>query len=126
MIALRTAAVLLITAGLSVANDSPFFRLKETTRNGTLQVLGTNVSQSPIVAYVVVFERAHQRAVWHGVYTEGDSLRRGKTVRVGAVPEGTYLGRASVTVDYVRLENGTSWGNARTDEAKEIAARFRK
>jgi hypothetical protein len=124
--AVRAAAVLVsVAAGLS-AYDSPFFRLKETTRNGTLQVLGTNVSRSPIVAYVVVFERTNQRTVWHGVYTGGDTLAIGKSVRVGVVPAGSYLGRASITVDYVRLLNGTSWGNASTDEAKEIVARFRQ
>jgi hypothetical protein len=124
--AVRAAAVLMSVAAGLIANDSPFFRLKETTRNGTLQVLGTNVSRSPIVAYVVVFERTNQRTVWHSVYTGGDTLPAGKRVRVGVVPASSYLGRASVTVDYVRLANGTSWGNASTDEAKQIVARFRQ
>jgi hypothetical protein len=127
MFALRTAAVaLLLTAGLSVASDSPFFRLKETKKNGRIEVLGTNVCHSPIVAYVVVFERANQRTVWPGIYKDGSTLNTGRTVRVGVLPEGSYLGRATVTVDYVRLANGTSWGDAQTDEAKEIAAGFRK
>jgi hypothetical protein len=130
MYALRTAAVL-VAAGLSVArlslaNDSPFFHLKQTTKRGTIQVTGTNTSHTPIVAYVVIFERAHQRTVWHGVYTRGDVLRTGKSVRVGVVPQGTLMGRPSLILDYVRLSDGTSWGNAQTDEAKEIEASFRK
>ena len=126
MHAVRAATLLVSVAAVLIANDSPFFRLKETTRNGTVQFLGTNVSHSPIVAYVVVFERANQRAVWHGVYTGGNTLPTGKSVRVGVMPAGSYLGRGSVTVDYVRLLNGSSWGNANTDEAKEILARFQK
>jgi hypothetical protein len=127
MFALRTAAVaLLLTAGLSVASDSPFFRLRETKKNGKVEVLGTNVCHSPIVAYVVIFERANQRTVWEGVYKKGDNLETGKTVRVGALPDGSYMGRPTITVDYVRLANGTSWGDAQTDEAKEIVAQFRK
>lgn len=127
MFALRAAAVaLLLTGGLSVASDSPFFRLKETKKNGKVQVFGTNVCRSPIVAYVVVFERANQRTVWHGVYTEGNQLGRGKTVRVGALPDGSYMGRPIISVDYIRLANGTTWGAVQTDEAKEIAASFHK
>jgi hypothetical protein len=121
-----TAAFLLLAAGSVIANDNPFFRVKETTSNGVLRVIGTNVSRSPIVAYVVVFQRANQRAVWRGVYNEGDTLAIGKSVRVGAVPAGPYLGRPIVNVDYIRLANGTSWGNATTDEAKDIIARFKK
>jgi len=121
-----TAAILLLAASSLIANDSPFFRLKETTSNGVLRVIGTNVSRSPIVAYVVVFERSNQRAVWHGVYNDGNTLPIGKSVRVGVVPAGPYLGRPIVNVDYIRLANGTSWGNASTDEAKDIMARFKK
>lgn len=127
MFALRAAAVaLLLTGGLSAASDSPFFRLKETKKNGKVEVLGTNICHSPIIAYVVVFERANQRTVWHGVYKDGDELRTGKTVRVGALPDGSYMGRPIISVDYVRLANGTTWGVAQTDEAKEIAARFHR
>jgi len=127
MFALRTTAVaLLLAAGLSVASDSPFFRLKETRKNGKVQVLGTNICHSPIVAYVVIFERSNQRTVWHGIYKDGDSLDTGKTVRVGALPDGSYMGRATVSVDYIRLANGTTWGDAQTDEAKAIVAQFRQ
>ncbi len=126
MYTLRTAALLLLAAGLSVAGNTPFFHLKQTTKRGTIQVTGTNVCHTPIVAYVVIFERAHQRTVWHGVYTNGDVLQTGKSVRVGIVPQGTLLGRPIVTLDYVRLADGTSWGDAQTDEAKEIEARFHK
>lgn len=122
---LRTVSVaLLIAIGLAGASDSPYFGLKQTTAKDKVQLTGTNISQTPIVAYVVVLERAHQRVVWHGVYTGGDELGAGKTVEVGEVPLG--MEHVEVTVDYVRLSDGTTWGNATSDEAKEIAARFRK
>ena len=91
-----TAAFISFAAWPLVAYDSPFFRLKQTTSNGILRVIGTNTSHSPIVAYVVVFERANQRAVWRGVYPEGDTLASGQSVRVGLVPAGSYLGRPNV------------------------------
>jgi hypothetical protein len=123
----RTAgAALLIVLGLSGASDNPYFRLKQTTTNDKVRFTGTNTSGTPIVAYVVVLERAHQRVVWQGVYTEGDRLGTGKTIEVGEAPAGTGSEQAKVSVDYVRLADGASWGDATSDQAKEIAARFRK
>lgn len=121
-----TGAALLIVLGLAGASDSPYFRLKQTTTKDKVQFTGTNIASTPIVAYVVVFERAHQQVVWQGVYTEGDKLGTGKTIEVGAVPVGTALEQAKVSVDYIRLADGTSWGDATSDAAKEIAARFQK
>ena len=123
---LKTIGVaLLIALGLADAGDNPFFRLVRSRAKDKVQLTGTNISRAPIVAYVVVLERAHQRVVWFGVYTDGDKLGVGKSVEVGAVPDGTASEQAKVTVDYIRLADGTSWGNATSDQAKEIAARSR-
>ena len=124
---LRTAgAALLIVLGLAGASDTPYFRLKQTTTKAKVQFTGTNISSTPIVAYVVVLERAHQRVVWKGVYTEGDKIGAGKTIEVGEVPVGADLEQAKVSVDYIRLADGTSWGDVTSDAAKEIAASFSK
>jgi hypothetical protein len=119
-------AVLSIVSGLSGASNGPFFDLKQTIKDGTLFVTGKNISRSPLVAYVVVAEGAHQRSVWHGVYSGGDTLGVAQTVRVGEAAAGSPSEPLKVFVDYVRLADGTSWGDATTDDAKEIAARFQK
>jgi hypothetical protein len=113
----------LLGCGLASASDSPYFSLKPSTAQGKLQVAGTNISRAPIVAYVVLVERAHQRIVWQGVYTGGDMLAPGTTIEVGEAP-GVSAAQPDLTVDYVRLADGTTWGKATTDQAKEIAARF--
>ena len=45
---------------------------------------------------------------------------------VGDLPASPALGPAKVFVDYVRLADGTTWGDATTDQAKQIAVRFQK
>src|SRR6266852_3136330 len=102
------ASVLFVAVGVSAAANSPFLRLEHTSKAGKVQFAVKNVSQRPIVAYVVVAESQNHRSVWHGVYTGKDALAAGQTAIVG----------------YVRLADGTTWGDATTDDAKEIAARF--
>lgn len=124
---LRTAgAALLMVAGLAGASDNPYFRLKQTSTKDKVQFTGMNTSSTSIVAYVVVLERAHQRVVWQGVYTDGDQLGAGKSIEVGEAVAGTGSDEAKVSVDYIRFADGTAWGDATSDQAKEIAASFRK
>jgi hypothetical protein len=85
-----------------------------------------NISQSAIVAYVVVAERGERRIVWPGVYTGGNTLAVGKSITLGDLPIGSSTDQARVFVDYVRLADGSAWGDATTDQAKKIAARFQK
>jgi hypothetical protein len=121
---LKTVVVaLLLVFGSASASDSPYFSLKQSTDKGKLQVIGTNVSRASIVAYVVLVERADQRIVWQGVYTGGDTLAPGKTIEVGEAPV-ISTEQANLTVDDVRLADGTTWGKAITEQAKEVAARF--
>jgi len=116
------ASALFVAVGVSAAPNSPFLRLEHTSKAGKVQFAVKNVSQRPIVAYVVVAESQNHRSVWHGVYTGKDALAAGQTAIVGEVsgPES----QVKVIVDYVRLADGTTWGDATTDDAKEIAARF--
>jgi len=48
----------------------------------------------------------------------------GQTVKLGEIPAGSAADKLNAYVDYVRLADGTTWGNIATDEAKEIAAHF--
>lgn len=119
----------LLSVGVGVfaaANGNPYLRLEQKSKNGTIHVIGKNTSDGPIVAYVVVFERGNKRVVWHGAYSGADSLATGKTVEVGDVPADSSKIPPTLFVDYVRLANGTTWGDVTSDEAKEIAARFQK
>jgi hypothetical protein len=118
--------VLTLSVGMSLlaASDSPYLQIQQTTRNGTTYITGTNVSRSQIVAYVVVAERGTQRSVFHGLYTNGDSLGANKAVNIGDASLGGSPER--LYVDFVRLADGTTWGEASTSEARELAARFQK
>jgi len=112
-----------VSSGVS---DSPFLRLQQqTAENGKVQVTGQNISSGPIVAYVVVFDAvvkgAHQHIVWSKAST-GPTIGVGKTVKLGDMPASSDLTQAHVFVDYVRLADGTAWGEAKTDQAKEMAA----
>ena len=114
-------AVLLLSA-LPVAfgtTDSPLFSVKQESNNSIIHLTGTNTAQSPILAYVVVAEIGRSR-------NTGEELKPGKSIEIGAMNTGTESGNANVVVDYVRLVDGTKWGSATTEEAKEIEARFKK
>lgn len=87
-----------------------------------MQFAVKNVSKKPIVAYVVVVEIPNHSSVFHGVYTGKDALAVGKTAALGEVAVPIHEVRAFI--DYVRLADGTTWGGATTDDAKEISARF--
>jgi hypothetical protein len=113
-----------VAAKLPGAGPSPFFLLAETVKNGSIHITGKNISGKAIVAYVVVADSAHQRTVWHGVYTEGDTLRTGAKITVGDIPVGPSSAQVNVVVDYVRLADGTTWGDAATDQSRDISARY--
>ncbi|MGA9040379.1 MAG: hypothetical protein WB421_07580 [Terriglobales bacterium] len=118
------ASVLLVATSVSAAPNSPFLRLEQTNKSGKVQLAVKNVSQKPVVAYVVVVESPDHRSVFHGVYTGKDALAAGQSAAVGEVAALNDQVRAFV--DYVRLADGTTWGDAATDDAKEISARFQQ
>jgi hypothetical protein len=118
------ASVLFVAVGVSAAPNSPFLRLEQTNKAGKVQLAVKNVSQKPIVAYVVVVESPNHRSVLHGVYTGKDALAAGQSARVGEVD--APMNQVKASVDYVRLADGTIWGDGATDDAKEISARFQQ
>jgi hypothetical protein len=116
------ASLVLIAISVPAAPNSPFLRLEKMNKGGKVQIAVKNISQKPIVAYVVVVESPNRRSVWHGVYTDKDALAAGESATVGEVA--TSEGQSRAFIDYVRLADGTTWGDATTDDAKEISARF--
>ena len=116
------ALLVLVAICVSAAPISPFLRLEKMNKGGKVQLAVKNISQKPIVAYVVVVESPNHRSVWHGVYTDNDALAAGQSATVGELP--TPGDRSRAFIDYVRLADGTTWGDATTDDAKEISARF--
>jgi hypothetical protein len=117
---------LTVAAGLPAANNSPLFRLAQATKNGKVQVTGRNVAKAPLVAYVVVAEHGYQRVVWNAVYTGQDKLNAGQKIMVGDIPADAASGGVKVFVDYVRLADGTTWGEAQTEQARTVISRFQK
>jgi hypothetical protein len=116
------ASMLFVTVGVSAALDGPFLRLEQTSKAGKVQLSVKNVSQKPIVAYVVVVDSPNHRSVLHGVYTGKDALVAGQSATVGEAD--APMDQVKAYVDYVRLADGTTWGDAATDDAREISARF--
>jgi hypothetical protein len=118
------ASVLFVAVGVSAAPNSPFLRLEQTNKTGKVQLAVKNVSRRPIVAYVVVVQNPNHRSVFRGVYTGKDALAAGHSATVGEVVAPNDQVKAFV--DYVRLADGTTWGDAATDDPKEISARFQQ
>jgi hypothetical protein len=118
------ASMLLVATGVSAAPNSPFLRLEQTNKSGKVQLAVKNVSQKSVVAYVVVVESPDHRSVFHGVYTGKDALAAGQSAAVGEVA--AHKDQVRAFVDYVRLADGTTWGDAATDDAKEVSARFQQ
>jgi hypothetical protein len=118
------ASILFVAIGVSAAPNNPFLRLEQTNKSGKVQFTIKNISEKPVVAYVVVAESPNHRLVWHGVYTDKDALTAGQRATVGEVSASEHQVRAFV--DYVRLADGTTWGGATTVDAKEISARFQQ
>ena len=115
------ASVLLLATSVSAVPNSPFLSVNQTKKNGKTELVVKNVSHRPIVAYVVIVDSPDHRSVYHGVYTGKDALAAGKTATIGEVAPTDV----KVSIDYVRLADGTTWGAAATDDAKEISSRFR-
>lgn len=115
----------------SGARTNPYLRLSESTKNGKVQLVPENTSGRPIVAYVVAVVRRrgslNQEKVYAGVYTGKDSLPSGKSIQL-AQWETRMMSNAPTPhlfVDYVRMADGTAWGNCVTEQGKEVAARFK-
>ena len=128
-IVLLTAAFLSMCIGapraeLSGGDTNPYIKLSHVIKNGTLRISAKNISNKPVVAYVVAVEDGAQSTTHHDYYTGRDSFGPGKTIElVFALPSASATPK--VFVDYVRLSD-SSTGNPVTDDGKDVAASFQK
>jgi hypothetical protein len=116
----------ILVVGAVASSDCPFLALKQVPKNGHIHVVAKNVTKQPILAYVVVGDSGSQHSVWKGVFSEGSMLKEGHSFDIGEAPGVSNANSTRIFVDYVRLTDGTSWGPASTQEAKEVIASFQK
>jgi hypothetical protein len=121
-----TAITLCILVGAVASSDCPFLAVEQVSKNGRVHVMAKNVTKQPILAYVVVGDRGSQHSVWKGVFSEGSTLKEGHSFDIGEAPGVSTTNSTRIFVDYVRLTDGTNWGLASTQEAKEVIASFQK
>jgi hypothetical protein len=128
-IVILTAAFLSMSLAAPGANlprpDDDPIRLTQTIKNGTLRVSIKNVSNQPISAYVVAVKEGGQSNTHHDFFTGRDAFKPGKTIELVFAVQPTS-GTPTVFVDFVRLADSSTWGNRVTNDAKDVAASFRK
>lgn len=129
MIVRSTTISALLLGGVASAFASDcqaFMKVSEKNRGRETVVRGRNVSQNPILAYVVSSRASvsndYKSFTLRGVFTNGDSLPARHTMGLGTIPRRSKNG--SITLDYVRLADGSSCGDAVTEEAHQLQARF--
>ena len=122
LIALTSAATILCGA------ESPYLKVNQSTKDGKIQVAAENISGKAIVAYVVVIQHSNGQSttVHSSVYRGSDQFGAGKTAEVENLDTRNISGELRVFVDYVRLADGTVWGDPVTEQGKEVAARLSK
>jgi hypothetical protein len=129
LLPLVVAPLLLLSAGASAQerNCNALIATSTRTHGSEMVIRVRNISKEPIVAYVIrsTPEDAGDFKTYslHGVFTDGDSLNSGKAIVAGKLPRRTSQGL--LQVDFVRLANGSTCGEAATEDARQIAARFR-
>jgi hypothetical protein len=123
---MRLSICLAVVASMLFASDSPFLKLNRTSSNGEIQFAAQNISGKPVVAYVVAVQHSSGQSstVSYGVYTGEDRLAAGASVDVAKLDARALSGEVTAFVDYVRLADGTNWGDPVTEQGKEVAARF--
>jgi hypothetical protein len=126
--AIFTVALLSTSFGIFGADTSgtasnPYVRLTQVIKDGMVRVSAKNVSNKPIVAYVVALEDGDQSKTHHNYYTGRDTFGPGKTIElIFALHSASSTPR--VFVDYVRLADKSTWGNPVTEEGRDVAASF--
>jgi len=84
-----------------------------------------NISEKPIVAYVVTNgtdAAGNPVHSFYGVFTAGDSLHSNASMELGSLSSTDKV--AKLVIDYVRFADGTSCGAASTQQAKDAIARL--
>lgn len=112
-------------ADVSGADTNPYIKLTHVMKDGTLRVSAKNISNRPVLAYVVAVEDGGQLTTHHDYYTGRDAFGPGKTIQlIFALQSASSMPK--VFVDYVRLAGSSTWGDRVTDDGKDVAASFPK
>ena len=127
---LLTAALLSVSLGapridVPGADTSPYVKLSHEIKDGTLRIIAKNISQKPILAYVIAVEDGGDLKTHHNYYSGRESFGPGKTVELTFALHSTSS-TPKVFVDYVRLSDRSNWGSTVTDDGKDVAASFEK
>jgi hypothetical protein len=107
------------------ADTTAYLKLTHEITDGTLRISAKNISQKPIVAYVIAVEFGGQITTHHNYYTGRGSFGPGKTIQLTFAVHSTSSA-PRVFVDYVRLADRSTWGSMVTDDGKDVAASFEK
>ena len=107
------------------ADTNPYIKLTQEIKDGTLRISAKNVSQKPILAYVIAVEDGGQITTHHDYYTGRGSFGPGKTIQLTFAVHSTSIS-PRVLVDYLRLGDRSTWGNTVTDDGKDVSASFEK
>ena len=107
------------------ADTNPYIKLTHEIKDETLRISAKNVSQKPILAYVIAVEDGGQITTHHDYYTGRGSFGPGKTIQLTFALH-SASGAPRVFVDYLRLADRSTWGSAVTDDGKDVAASFEK
>jgi hypothetical protein len=101
-------------------------QVDQRVQHGKIEFTAKNVSGKPMVAYVVAARDAKGNLpnVFYGVFTDGDSLRPGASMGIGSAS--SSRSDLKPLIDYVRLADGWTCGEASTEQAKDAVARFQK
>jgi len=129
---MRISRLCFIACSISVtllgAECGSAIKVNEQRRKGQVHILAKNSSHTPLVAYVLAGENnsadGSPTKVYSGVFSGPSTLAPGKSIEVD-VRQGD-LARPHLFVDYVRLADGWTCGNAVTEDAKKVAARFER
>ena len=110
----------------SLAGDcESTIQIQQEMRGGKNQVFIKNISEKPIVAYVVTNgtdAAGNPVRSFYGVFTAGDSLHSNASMELGSLSSTDK--EAKLVIDYVRFADGTSCGAASTQQAKDAIARL--
>lgn len=123
----RLLGIAVVSTVLCGAEDF-YLKLKQTAKDGKTLLTAENISGKPIIAYVIVVQHksGQSTTVHSGAYSGNDRLAAGSVLQVANLEPGATPDEWKIFIDYVRLEDGRSWGDPITEQGKATAARFNK
>lgn len=109
--------------------ENPYIRFIQSPRSGKFRLQVKNTGNTPVVAFVCVLafqpEPGNTKTTtYKSIYTESKSLGPGKMAEVAVHDKAIPVG--AIQVDYIRLADGTEWGERKTEAGRATAAQFQK